>query len=69
MKKTSKKLLSMALAASMVLSMTACGSKPAETEKVCEETPAEEAAAEVTEEPAKETPIAATVEEDMEGAN
>ena len=44
-------------------------SKPAETEKVCEETPAEEAAAEVTEEPAKETPIAATVEEDTEGAN
>lgn len=49
-------------------------SKPAETEKACEETapeeaPAVEAAAEVTEEPAKETPIAATVEEDTEGAN
>lgn len=53
-------------------------SKPAETEKVCEEDAAEEvpaveaaeeATAEVTEEPAKETPIAATVEEDTEGAN
>lgn len=49
--------------------------------KACEETatdeeaaPAEcqetvEATAEITEEPAKETPIAATVEEDTEGAN
>lgn len=43
----------------------------AETEEAapaeCQET--EEVTAEITEEPAKETPIAATVEEDTEGAN
>lgn len=57
MKKTSKKLLSMALAASMVLSMTACGSKPAETEAAKAEAATEaatEAAAEAETEEAKE---------------
>lgn len=57
MKKTNKKLLSMALAASMVLSMTACGSKPAETEAAKAEAATEaatEAAAEAETEEAKE---------------
>jgi len=49
--------------------------KSCEEADTCEETApaecpkAEEATAEITEEPAEETPIAATVEEDTEGAN
>ncbi len=54
MKKTSK-LLSLALAGVMALSMTACGSKPAETTAAATTAASTEAAAETTEAKAEET--------------